>query len=79
MGKTSISLKYVNDEFDDQQESTINASYLEKKILLESKQPVKLAIWVLVVLCRTLLARKNTTRSRLFTTGRLWEPLWPTK
>ncbi len=28
VGKTSISLKYVNDEFDDQQESTINASYL---------------------------------------------------
>lgn len=28
VGKTCISLKYVNNEFDDQQESTINASYL---------------------------------------------------
>lgn len=59
VGKTSISLKYVNDEFDDQQESTINASYLEKKILLESKQPVRLAIWVLPFRFRTQLAKRS--------------------
>ena len=28
VGKTSISLKYVNNEFNEDQDSTINASYL---------------------------------------------------
>ena len=35
VGKTSIALKYIHGEFDSQQKSTINASFLEKKIELE--------------------------------------------
>jgi GTPase SAR1 family protein len=46
VGKTSISVKYVNNEFHDQTDRTINASYLEKKLKLESGQQAKMAIWV---------------------------------
>lgn len=58
VGKTSITLKYINNQFDDAQESTINASYLEKKITLENGQNVKLAIWVPPLISRILQDRK---------------------
>lgn len=67
MGKTSISLKFVNDEFDDQQESTINASYLEKKVTLENKQSVKLAIWVYDFLYRIRQDNKSIMQLHQYT------------
>ena len=77
VGKTSISLKYVNNEFNEDQESTINASYLEKKVVLQNHQSVKLAIWVIRNVSRTLLARKNITLLPRSTTERQWGPLSP--
>jgi Ras-related protein Rab-21 len=40
-----MSLKYVDGSFDDNQESTINASYLEKSVTLGNGKVVRLAIW----------------------------------
>ena len=77
VGKTSISLKYVNNEFNEDQESTINASYLEKKLVLENHQSVKLAIWVSPPPCRTLQGRKSTTQLPRSTTDKPWEPSSP--
>jgi GTPase SAR1 family protein len=48
VGKTSMSLKYVKGEFSDDQESTTNASYLEKKEKVDDDHLVKMAIWVFV-------------------------------
>lgn len=59
MGKTSISAKYVNDEFHDQTDRTINASYLEKKLKLDSGQQAKMSIWVPLPSCRTLLGQEE--------------------
>jgi Ras-related protein Rab-21 len=47
VGKTSMSLKFVDGKFDDKQESTINASYLEKNVTLQNGKTVRLAIWVM--------------------------------
>jgi len=44
VGKTSLTLRYVANEFDEHRESTINASYLEKKITTNG-QTRNLAIW----------------------------------
>lgn len=44
VGKTSLCLRYIHDNFSSTQESTIQASYLEK-VLQIGKQTVKLAIW----------------------------------
>jgi small GTP-binding protein len=44
VGKTSLTLRYVQNKFADREESTINASYLEKDISL-GKSRRKLAIW----------------------------------
>lgn len=41
-----MSLKYVRNEFSDEQESTTNASYLEKKEKVDGDLMVKMAIWV---------------------------------
>jgi GTPase SAR1 family protein len=46
VGKTSMSLKYVKGEFSNDQYSTTNASYLEKKEKVEDDHLVKMAIWV---------------------------------
>lgn len=46
VGKTSMSLKFVEDKFDEKQKTTINASYLDKTMTLSSNKDVKLAIWV---------------------------------
>lgn len=44
MGKTSLTLRFVKNEFDKQQDSTIDASFLDKKVTVGEKQ-VKLNIW----------------------------------
>ena len=44
VGKTSLLLRYVKDSFDDRQVSTIQASYLEKRINVANKS-INLAIW----------------------------------
>ena len=62
VGKTSISIKYVRDEFDDKQRETINASYLEKNVRLDSDQQVKLTIWVPPSLVRIQLDRNSIIR-----------------
>jgi GTPase SAR1 family protein len=41
-----MSLKFVDGSFDENQESTINASYLEKSVTLSNGRVVRLAIWV---------------------------------
>lgn len=42
-----MSLKFVDGKFDENQESTVNASYLEKNVTLKNGKSVRLAIWVL--------------------------------
>lgn len=44
VGKTSILLRYVRGEFDDRQQSTIQASYLDKKVKVKN-QDIHLSIW----------------------------------
>eukprot|EP01006_Ploeotia_vitrea_P041349 TRINITY_DN66504_c4_g17_i1.p1 TRINITY_DN66504_c4_g17~~TRINITY_DN66504_c4_g17_i1.p1 ORF type:complete len:208 (-),score=108.16 TRINITY_DN66504_c4_g17_i1:100-723(-) len=44
VGKTSLCLRYVDDKFDSKQESTIQATYLDKRLNI-GKQSVKLMIW----------------------------------
>eukprot|EP00455_Lapot_gusevi_P015532 TRINITY_DN1787_c0_g1_i1.p1 TRINITY_DN1787_c0_g1~~TRINITY_DN1787_c0_g1_i1.p1 ORF type:complete len:210 (+),score=55.91 TRINITY_DN1787_c0_g1_i1:63-692(+) len=44
VGKTSLLLRYVKDTFDDKQVSTIQASYLEKRLNLNNRS-TNLAIW----------------------------------
>eukprot|EP00330_Aristerostoma_sp_ATCC50986_P011583 CAMPEP_0114586246 /NCGR_PEP_ID=MMETSP0125-20121206/9521_1 /TAXON_ID=485358 ORGANISM="Aristerostoma sp., Strain ATCC 50986" /NCGR_SAMPLE_ID=MMETSP0125 /ASSEMBLY_ACC=CAM_ASM_000245 /LENGTH=127 /DNA_ID=CAMNT_0001781595 /DNA_START=47 /DNA_END=430 /DNA_ORIENTATION=+ len=44
VGKTSLTLKYCVNKFDENQESTINASYLDKEVKF-GDQSKKLAIW----------------------------------
>jgi len=45
VGKTSLTLRFCNDHFDGNQESTINASYLEKNVTTASNENVTVAIW----------------------------------
>ena len=44
VGKTSLSTKFVNNSFDKQQSSTVDATYLEKTVQVGQKR-VKLVIW----------------------------------
>lgn len=44
VGKTSLLKRYVKNEFSSDQVSTIDATFLEKKIQV-GQQPMKLAIW----------------------------------
>ena len=46
MGKTSLTMRFCKNIFDDKQLSTVNASYLENTIALEGGVQAKLAIWV---------------------------------
>jgi hypothetical protein len=41
-----LTLKYVNDVFNEHLPRTVNASYLEKEVTLSDSNKVKLAIWV---------------------------------
>lgn len=44
VGKTCLCLRYVQNSFTDHQESTIQATYLEKRLNM-AKKPVRLMIW----------------------------------
>lgn len=46
VGKTSLTLRFCMDQFDDKQESTINATYLEKQLSVGNDNNATLAIWV---------------------------------
>ncbi len=72
VGKTSLFLRYCNNTFNDSHLSTVQASFLSKRLNIEGKR-VTLAIWVpifahfiaisslikLISLCRTQLDRKG--------------------
>eukprot|EP00736_Rhodelphis_marinus_P006180 Rmarinus@m.423 len=45
VGKTSMVLRYVNGVFSDKQQSTIQASYLSKRVALSDGGSCNLAIW----------------------------------
>jgi Ras-related protein Rab-21 len=45
VGKTSLLLRYVKGEFSDKQESTFNASYLDKEVRNSREEVVKLSLW----------------------------------
>ena len=45
VGKTSILLRYTRGEYNDRQVSTLQASYLDKKIELAQQVSVQLSIW----------------------------------
>jgi len=45
VGKTSILLRYVRDEYNDRQQSTLQASYLDKRVSGPGNKPVQLSIW----------------------------------
>ena len=60
VGKTSMSLKFVEDTFNEKQQSTINASYLDKTITLSNNKEIKLAIWVRERLFRIQQDKKCT-------------------
>jgi len=47
VGKTSITLKYCMGQFNENEESTINAAYLDKELTFGGKVK-KLAIWVTI-------------------------------
>jgi len=40
-------VRYCENEFDDKQETTLNATYLEKKVELKNGEEYKIAIWVI--------------------------------
>ena len=44
VGKTSLSTKFVHGNFDKQQSSTVDASYLEKQVQVGEKR-IKMVIW----------------------------------
>lgn len=44
VGKTSILLRYIRGKFDESQQSTLQASYLEKRLQVDGKE-VNLSIW----------------------------------
>lgn len=44
MGKTSILLRYIKGEYDDRQVSTLQASYLDKRLIVENAK-VQLSLW----------------------------------
>lgn len=45
VGKTSLTVRYCNNNFDEDQPSTYNAAYLEKTIVLDNNHQKNLAIW----------------------------------
>ena len=44
-GKTSILLRYVSNEFNSQQFSTLGLSYVDKIIQIDNNKKIKLEIW----------------------------------
>ena len=45
VSKTSILLRYIRGEYDDKQVSTLQASYLDKKITVNGKVRIVLRLW----------------------------------
>jgi Ras-related protein Rab-21 len=45
VGKTSILLRYIRGEYSDQQISTLQASYLDKKVTVGNNISVQLSVW----------------------------------
>ena len=45
VGKTSILLRYVSNEFNSQQFSTLGLSYVDKIIQIDNNKKIKLEIW----------------------------------
>ena len=45
VGKSSITLKYCKNEFSDKQESTVDATYNSKDVMIDNKTKVGLTIW----------------------------------
>ena len=45
VGKSSITLKYSKNEFSDKQESTVDATYNSKDVMIDNKTKVGLTIW----------------------------------
>lgn len=45
VGKTSMTLRFINNVFSDKQTATIQASYLTKRVTVDN-QMVTLAVWV---------------------------------
>ena len=45
VGKSSITLKYCKNEFSDKQESTVDATFNSKEIMIDGKTKVGLTIW----------------------------------
>lgn len=45
VGKTSILLRYIRGEYNDRQVSTLQASYLDKKLSINSTTTVQLSVW----------------------------------
>lgn len=49
VGKTSLTVRYCMNEFDDDQGTTSNATFLEKNIKMDNGITTTLAIWVMWV------------------------------
>lgn len=45
MGKTSLTVRFCKNEFDEKQASTLDASCLEKTVNIGNGQSIKLVIW----------------------------------
>ena len=45
VGKTSILLRYISNEFNSQQFSTLGLSYVDKIIQIDNNKKIKLEIW----------------------------------
>ena len=46
VGKTSLMLRYINDQFNEKHLSTLQAAFMKKKLKVDSNSSVELAIWV---------------------------------
>ena len=53
VGKTSLVMRYVNDVFHDKQQSTIQASFVSKRLTI-GDSTVTLSIWVIFMIIELL-------------------------
>jgi GTPase SAR1 family protein len=67
VGKTSIMIRFVEDKFNIKQQTTVNASYLQKTVTIEGNSAT-LNIWVPFI-TRTPPGKKYFMRSASCTTG----------
>jgi Ras-related protein Rab-21 len=45
VGKSSLTIKYCRNKFDDKQESTVDATFNQKEVVIDQKTKVGLTIW----------------------------------